>query len=90
MFPGERGEDLNLTAVNKEISDNWQRLSPEEQQAVTAEPIQKLEEQRESRKLAAHSVPLNSFHDTKSTIQSIEIQVSLVVRRNWYAHYNIL
>lgn len=76
MFPGERGGDLNLTAVTKEISESWRRLSPEERQAITTEPIQQLEEQRESRKLAAHSVPLNSFHDARSTIQSIETQVS--------------
>jgi len=79
MFPGERGGDLNLTAVTKEISESWRRLSPEERQAITMEPIQQLEEQRESRKLAAHSVPLNSFHDARSTIQSIETQVSSLI-----------
>ena len=79
MSPAERGNGLNLTTVNKEISENWKRLSPEERKAVTVEPIQELEEQRESRKLAAHSVPLNSFHDTKSTIKSIETQVSLSI-----------
>ena len=80
MLPGERsGEDLNLTAVIREISDSWKRLLPEEQEAVTADAIQELEGQRESRKLAAHSVPLNSFHDARSTIQSIETQVSSIV-----------
>lgn len=79
MFPGERGEDLNLTTVIKEISESWKRLSPEERQVITLEPMQQLEEQRESRKLAAHSVPLNSFHDTRSTIQSIETQVSSTI-----------
>jgi hypothetical protein len=42
--------------------------------------MQQLEEQRESRELAAHSIPLNSFHDTKSTIKSIETQVSFTTR----------
>jgi len=79
ILPGERGEDLNLTAVIKEISDSWKRLSPEEQEAVTTEPMQQLEEQRESRKLGTHSIPLNSFHDARSTIQSIETQVSIIV-----------
>jgi hypothetical protein len=81
-FPGERDEDLNLTTVIKEISESWKRLSPEERQAVTVEPMQQLEEQRESRKLAAHSVPLNSFHDARSTIQSIETQVSSTIHWN--------
>ena len=38
--------------------------------------MQRIEEQRESKKLVAHSVPLNSFHDARSTIQSVETQVS--------------
>ena len=76
VFSEEHGADINLTAVNKEISESWRKLSPEERKAITAEPVQQLEEQRESRKLATHSVPLNSFHDARSTIQSIETQVS--------------
>ena len=79
--PGEHGKALNLTTVIKEISDSWKRLSPEEQVVVTAESIQQLEEQREARKLAAHSVPLNSFHDARSTIQSIETQVSPTIHQ---------
>ena len=67
---------MNLTAVNKEISETWKKLSPEQQQAVTVEPIRQLQEQREGRKLTAHNVPLNSFHDVRSSIQSIEMQVS--------------
>lgn len=75
---GEQGNNVNLTAVNKEISESWKKLSPEQRKAITAEPVQQLEEQRESRKLAAHSVPLNSFHDVRSTIQSIKTQVSQI------------
>lgn len=37
-----------------------------------------LEEQREGKKFAIHNVPLNSFHDARSTIQSIESQVRLL------------
>ena len=81
---------MNLTAVTKEISENWNRLSAEEQEAITAEPMQQLEELRESRKLAAHSVPLNSFHDMKSTIKSIETQVSLVIHLDSHICCNML
>ena len=76
--PGEAGNDasnLNLTEINKQISDRWKTLSPAQREAITAESIQKIEEQREMKKLMAHSVPLSSFHDAKSTIQSIETQV---------------
>ena len=82
--------DLNLTTVTKEISENWNRLSAEEREAITAEPVQQLEELRESRRLAAHSVPLNSFHDTKSTIKSIETQVSLVIHLDSHIRCNVL
>ena len=77
-IPGEAGNDapkINLTEVNKKISEKWKALSPEQRNDITAEWIQKIEEQREGKKLVAHSVPLNAFHDARSTIQSIETQV---------------
>lgn len=75
---GEAGDDasnLNLTEINKQISDRWKTLSPAEREAITAESVQRIEEQRERKRLMAHSVPLNSFHDVRSTIQSVETQV---------------
>ena len=62
--------------MNKEISASWKKLSLEQKNIITAETVRELEAQRESRKLAAHNVPLNSFHDARSSIQSIEKQVS--------------
>ena len=77
-LPGEAGDDapqINLTEVNKQISEKWKALSPAQREEITAEWIQRIEEQREGKKLVAHSVPLNAFHDARSTIQSIETQV---------------
>ena len=79
MFPGEHTEDFNLTTVIKEISESWKCLSPKEWQAITIDPIQQLEEQHKSWKLATHSAPLNSFHDARSTIQSIKTQISSTI-----------
>ena len=76
--PGEAGENasqINLTEVNKQISEKWKTLSPAQRKDITSEAKQKIEEEREGRKLAAHSIPLNAFHDARSTIQSIETQV---------------
>jgi len=87
--PGEAGDDapgLNLTEINKQISDRWKTLSPAQREAITAESIQRIEEQREMKKLMAHSVPLNSFHDAKSTIQSVETQVGCL----WFINLRIL
>ena len=78
-LPGEAGDDasdINLTEINKQISDQWKTLSPAQREAITVESIQRIEEQRESKKLVAHSIPLNAFHDARSTIQSVETQVS--------------
>jgi hypothetical protein len=75
---GEAGDDaskINLTDVNRQISEKWKALSPTQREDITAEFMQRIEEQREGRKFAAHSVPLNAFHDARSTIQSIETQV---------------
>jgi len=88
-LPGEAGNDaqnIKLTAINKQISDEWKTLSAAQREAITAEPIQQIEEQRENKKLVAHSIPLNAFHDARSTIRSIETQVS----GPWFADLQIL
>ena len=72
---GDNASQINLTEVNKQISENWKALSPTQCEDITAEWIKKIEEQREGKKLVAHSVPLNAFHDARSTIQSVETQV---------------
>ncbi|KAF9778556.1 hypothetical protein BJ322DRAFT_1113916 [Thelephora terrestris] len=72
---GENVSQINLTEVNKQISEKWKTLSPAQREDVTAEAIQRIEEQRMGKKLVAHSVPLNVFHNARSTLQSIETQV---------------
>ena len=52
-------------------------LSPTQREDTTAESMQRIEEEHEGRKLAAHSIPLNAFYDARSTIQSVETQVGL-------------
>ena len=76
---GENGSQINLTDVNKEISNKWKALSPAQREEATAKSIQRIEEQREGRKFASHSIPLNAFHDVRSTIQSIEKQVGPLI-----------
>ncbi|KAF9791312.1 hypothetical protein BJ322DRAFT_1104974 [Thelephora terrestris] len=73
---GENASQINLTEVNKQISESWKALSPAQRKDVTADSIQQIEEQREGKKLAVHSVPLNAFHDARSTIRSIETQLA--------------
>ncbi|KAF9642255.1 hypothetical protein BDM02DRAFT_3074142, partial [Thelephora ganbajun] len=77
-FLGEAGDasNINLTEINKQISDRWKTLSPTQREVITADSIQRIEDQRESKKLMTHSVPLNSFHDARSTIQSVETQLA--------------
>ena len=58
-LPGEAGDNasqINLTAVNKQISEKWRALSPAQRAEITTEWIQRIEEQREGKKLVAHTV----------------------------------
>ncbi|KAF9786214.1 hypothetical protein BJ322DRAFT_1108070 [Thelephora terrestris] len=73
---GSDVSQINLTEVNKQISENWKALSHAQHEDVTAEWIQRIEEQRKGKKLAVHSAPLNAFHDVRSTLQSIEVQLA--------------
>jgi hypothetical protein len=63
--------------VVTEISARWHALSSEEQREETDDAVKALEDNREMKQLATHNVPINAFHDTRSTLASIEKEVML-------------
>lgn len=73
--PGERLKAPEITAIAKQT---WQKMSYEEQKAVTAPVIQELKDEREVKVLAKRNVPLSAFHDIKKTLEGIENQASLL------------
>ncbi|KAI0684180.1 hypothetical protein BC835DRAFT_1293734 [Cytidiella melzeri] len=54
------------------LRDKWNSLSKEEQAAATEDDLARITELREMKKTAAHSVPLNAFHDARATLSSLE------------------
>ena len=50
-------------------------MSPEEQNAAMEVTMQNLKETREMKKLAAHNVPLNAFHDARKSLDTIDREV---------------
>jgi len=75
-FLEENPDGVNLTAATKEISARWKALSEEDCIAITTGSMQEIEEERENKVLALHNVPLQAFHDSRRTVQTVEKEVS--------------
>ena len=75
-FLEENPDGVNLTAATKEISARWKSLSEEDRITVTAGCMQEIEEERETKDLALHNVPLQAFYDARRTVQAVEKEVS--------------
>ena len=73
---GERLKAPEITAIAKKT---WQKMSYDEQKAVTTPAIQELQDIREMKTLSKRNVALSAFHDTKKTLESLENQVSPIL-----------
>ena len=77
--PEENPAGVNLTEVTREISERWKSLSQEDRITITAGCMEEIEEEREMKTLVAHNVPLKAFYDARSTLQTVEKEVSNVL-----------
>ncbi|KZT06568.1 uncharacterized protein LAESUDRAFT_759388 [Laetiporus sulphureus 93-53] len=68
----------NLLPGTKE---KWDTMSLEERTEYTKPLVEKLNETREMRKLSAHNIPINAFHDVRSNLASIEHQLQALNAR---------
>lgn len=75
----ENGERLKAPEITAIAKRTWQKMSYDEQKAVTTQAIQELQEIREMKTLSKRNVALSAFHDTKKTLESIENQVSPIL-----------
>ncbi|KAG1837661.1 hypothetical protein F4604DRAFT_1942097 [Suillus subluteus] len=72
-----QGENCHKAAQHAaEISARWKGMTKEEREAATEGAMTELAEQHESKALAPHNVPLNSFQDVNKTLQSIDNQLA--------------
>ncbi|KAG1858515.1 hypothetical protein F4604DRAFT_1589498 [Suillus subluteus] len=72
-----QGENRHKAAQHAaEISARWKGMTKEEREAATEGAMTELAEQCESKALAPHNVPLNSFQDVNKTLQSIDNQLA--------------
>ena len=70
------GQRKKAHEISKQVQEEWKAMSHAEKIAATQEGVTYLEEKRENKKHAVHNVPIAAFHDVRSTISSIEDQVS--------------
>ncbi|PIL36587.1 hypothetical protein GSI_00276 [Ganoderma sinense ZZ0214-1] len=65
----------------KELSARWREMSEEERDAATADGIEELTERRENRKEGVQNVLINSFHDARATLGSIQQELQFLAGR---------
>ena len=75
MIDLQNGERLKAPEITAIARKTWQKMSYDEQKAVTTAAIEDLQEVREMKTLAKRNVALSAFHDTKKTLESLESQV---------------
>lgn len=60
------------------ISAQWRKMTKEEQEAATSNLLPELKEHCEMKKLAVQNVPINAFHDTQTSLNKIQDEVSFL------------
>ena len=64
--------------LSKVARDLWTQTPANERESMIAESTQYLEERRDAKKTMEHNVALHAFHDTRATLDRIELQVSSI------------
>ncbi|KIK33061.1 hypothetical protein CY34DRAFT_100326 [Suillus luteus UH-Slu-Lm8-n1] len=72
---------LKASDIAPELSREWKSMSKEEKEHLTKDYMDELEEYRANKSLAVHNVAINSFHDVRSTLDSISVQLSELAAR---------
>ncbi|RDB30730.1 hypothetical protein Hypma_005885 [Hypsizygus marmoreus] len=82
-----------------QIAMKWHTLSDEEKRSCTKDALSKLQDAREMRLLGSHNVPINAFHDTRVTLQTLEdeiehlhartgVEILMIAVRSKKEHFN--
>lgn len=61
--------------VMAELRKEWEAMSEDEQEAFTKDRAAQLKKDRQMKTIGPHTVAVNAFHDTSSTIVRIENMV---------------
>ena len=61
--------------VIREISEKWQALSAEERKSITEEALAELRDSCEMHEFSAHNIEISSFHDIRSTLETLNEEV---------------
>ncbi|KAK7435153.1 hypothetical protein VKT23_019845 [Stygiomarasmius scandens] len=70
------GEDRQkVDACIREIADKWQEMSDKERKAATDEALQELNESRENRFIGRHNSAISAFHDARTTLSAIKLEL---------------
>ncbi|KAG1888304.1 hypothetical protein F4604DRAFT_1916217 [Suillus subluteus] len=67
---------LKASDIAPELSREWKSMSKDEKENLTKDYMDELEEYRANKSLAVHNIAINSFHDVRSTLNSISVQLS--------------
>ncbi|KAI0083733.1 hypothetical protein BDY19DRAFT_858173, partial [Irpex rosettiformis] len=77
----EGAQRLKASELSAKLSLEWKAMSLEERNEVTVEAKANLLEVREMKKHAVHNTDINSFHDARATLESIQTKLQALHNR---------
>lgn len=68
---------LKASHCMKGLAARWNSISKDKQEKETADAMKDLEDHHESKQLALHNVPLNTFQDVQKSLKLLDREVSM-------------
>ncbi|OJT14856.1 hypothetical protein TRAPUB_8583 [Trametes pubescens] len=79
LGPGEKRK--KVSQLTKEISEDWNRMTKEEQDRATSDKVLELYEQRANRAYGRQNVPARAFRDARTSLALVERELSALHNR---------
>jgi proline dehydrogenase len=69
---------IKSSDISKELSAQWQSMSPEDRHEQTQDMVKTLQTARDVKRLGVHNTNLTAFHDARAVVQHIQTEVSVI------------
>ncbi|THV02223.1 hypothetical protein K435DRAFT_620800, partial [Dendrothele bispora CBS 962.96] len=73
LGPDESRRKVNDCAL--EIAEKWKSMSEDEQKAATEDAMKELGDHRENRHLGAHNSAISTFHDFRTSMDAVKLEL---------------
>lgn len=69
---------IKSSNISKELSAQWQSMSPKDQHEQTQDMVKTLQTARDVKRIGVHNTNLTAFHNAHAVVQHIQAEVSVI------------